>query len=96
MRVALDAYLTNSKDEIARTLPANLLEGLAGSAGEAWIDEAGVVRMGMWLLESRGEALALVYRAPAPANYQYVAHLEVKDKAWKVKAITFEKLLRRQ
>lgn len=92
MRRALETYLTKSRDEIAKTLPANLMDGLPHNVGEAWIDSANVVRMAPWLLEGRGDGLAMVYRPLPPGSFQYVARLEQANKSWKVKRLTFEKL----
>src|SRR5262249_7777752 len=96
---ALEHYLTSSKQEMAQTLPPNLLQALPERVGEAWIDEAGSVRLTPWLLEGHGDALVLTYRPVAPStggSYQYVAQLEHTAGRWQVVSITFEKLLSRR
>lgn len=96
MRDALQSYLTNAKEEIARNVPRDLLGELENSVGDAWIDPSGHVRMGMWLLETKKGAPMLTFRPLPPGSYQYVARLEHKGSDWKVTSITFNPILVRR
>ena len=70
-------------------------------AGDApFVDPDGGVRIGLWLLQARGDAVVLVCRAPGAttgqASYQYVASVSVDARRqWQVTAIAWEKLLAR-
>jgi hypothetical protein len=95
IRRALENYLSSSRQEIERTLPQNLLEALPKQVGDAWIDQAGSVRMAPWLLGVSGNTLVLTHRPAPPTtriSYQYVAHLDHTEGRWKVTSITFAKI----
>ena len=99
IQAALQAYIDSSKESLEKSMPANLVEGLPKKVGEAWIDSAGSVRMGVWLLEAPGDELVLTYRvAPdeGQVGYQYVAHLSHNKQKWAVSSITYVKLLPRR
>jgi hypothetical protein len=96
---ALDDYLKNSRQEIAKNVPENLFPQVPEKTSLAQIDEDGVVRIGSWLLEARGDDLVLTYRAVPPTTtfgYQFVAGLERPNQQWKVTSISFEKLYPRR
>lgn len=61
-----------------------------------FIDREGRVRIGLWLLQARGDDLVLVWREPGAVGYQYVASV-VREASgrWRVAAAAWEKLLAR-
>jgi hypothetical protein len=67
------------------------------SGDTPFIDAQGLLRIGLWLLQARGDDLVLICREPgAPRgqmNYQYVASVS-RDAAgqWRVAAVDWEKL----
>lgn len=65
------------------------------SGDEALIDFQGQLRIGLWLLQGRGDQPVLTYR-PVGENtavgYQYIARLGVKDHHWYVDEIGWEKI----
>ena len=65
-----------------------------------FVDSDGWVRIGLWLLQARGDAVVLIYRAPGATtgqvSYQYVASVSFDARRqWQVTAINWEKLLAR-
>ena len=70
-------------------------------AGDApFVDSQGWVRIGLWLLQARGDAIVLICRAPGAttgqASYQFVASVSVDaSRQWRITALQWEKLLAR-
>lgn len=70
------------------------------SGDTPFIDSRGFVRIGLWLLQARGDELVLIYRDPGAVagkvSFQYVASVG-RDKAsrWAVTGVAWEKLLAR-
>lgn len=98
LRVALDAFLKETPREVlARTLPREAIDELPAT-GEPFIDDAGVVRVGAWWLQSPGGVpqLASAFRFNPDANVRltYVAAIERRDGAWRVLTIDFERAWR--
>jgi hypothetical protein len=94
IRRALDDYLKNSRQEIAKKVPENLLHQIPAGASEAWINDRGVVRVDTWLLEASGDDLSLSYRVVPPTTkfgYGFRARLERPNQQWKVTSVSFEK-----
>jgi hypothetical protein len=70
---------------------------LPWSQGPAWIDAEGRVRIGPWLLGSRGTQVFLRYREP-PGQLAGKAHKAVlarKDGRWTVTDLVMERIKRR-
>jgi hypothetical protein len=96
---ALDDYLKNSRQEIAKNVPQDLLHQVPENAWAAFIDESGVVRIDSWLLEAWGDELVLTYRVVTPTTkfgYRFVASLERLNQQWTVNSVGFEKLYPRR
>jgi hypothetical protein len=98
---ALETYLVSSREETEKALPGPLFQGLPKDAGEAFINSAGQVRIGLWLLEARGDELVLTYRELPPhsgVNIQYIAHLLQAEgtREWKVASITYARIYPRR
>ncbi|HEU0177658.1 MAG TPA: hypothetical protein VFV58_25630 [Blastocatellia bacterium] len=94
IRRALDDYLKNSRQEIAKSVPENLLHQVPDKASQAWIDEDGVVRIDSWVLQASGDDLVLSYRIVPPTTkfgYGFRAGLERLNQQWKVTSVSFEK-----
>lgn len=92
---ALDDYLKNSREDIAKRVPQNFLHQVPENAWEGFIDEDGAVRIGRWVLQASGDDLVLTYRVVTPTTtvgYRFVAHLERLNQQWKVTSVSFEKL----
>src|SRR5262249_49167299 len=88
MKTALVKYLTAAKIP-EREYLLRMLQEVPG-----WIDEDGTLRIGAWLLGSRGDALALTNRLPhAPAGCaMYHAHVERVGDGWRVTGLDFERV----
>ena len=89
-------------DPSAKSVP--MLEVSSGawlrSGDTPFIDSRGFVRIGLWLLQARGDDLVLIYREPGAASgkvaYQYVVSVgRDAQQRWSVSGITWEKLLAR-
>lgn len=94
IRRALDDYLKNSREEIAKNVPENLLHQVPEGASEAWINDRGVVRVDSWVLQASGDDLELSYRVVPPTTkfgYGFRAHLERPNQQWKVTSVSFVK-----
>jgi hypothetical protein len=94
IRRALNDYLKNSRQEIEKNVPQNLLHQVPEKASEASIDEDGVVRIDTWVLQASGDDLVLTYRVVPPTTtfgYGFRARLERPDQKWKVTSVSFEK-----
>jgi hypothetical protein len=96
MGQALDAYLRSSRQEIAKTMPPDLLAALPAGAGDTcWIDERGKAHVGRWLLESHHGRLMFSWYAMvegAPTTYRYIAFLERSKEQWRVLSMTVQTL----
>lgn len=98
VRRALDEYLSATpRETLARDLPPEALDEVPPT-GEPTIDEAGVARMGAWLLQGASEAPELVaafrFNPSSDVRLSYVAALERRGGAWKVIRIGMEKAWR--
>jgi hypothetical protein len=98
VRRAVDEYLRiTPRETLARDLPPEALEALP-PADEPKLDEAGVARMGAWLLQGPSEAPELVaafrFNPSSDVRRSYVAALERRDGAWRVIRIGMEKAWR--
>lgn len=94
---ALDDYLKNSRQEIVKNVPQDMLHQVPKNAWGAFIDEDGVVCIDRWLLEVRGYGLVLTYRVVPPTTkfgYRFVASLERLNQQWRVTSVGFEKSIR--
>jgi hypothetical protein len=93
---ALDHFLRDARHEIEKSVPVNLVPQVPERAWLAWIDENGTVRIDSWLLEPRGDELALTYRVGTPTattfGYRFVAGLARRNRQWTVTSVGFEKL----
>ncbi len=89
IRQAAIAYLRTWPDPLRDTLVAELNGALV------WIDEEGVGRINQWILERRGDHLALV-RHPrrSPVMTFFVADLgrDDDDQGWKVTSFRTERV----
>lgn len=69
---------------------------LPRAAGEPWVDSRGTLRIGTWMLESRGDRLVLTMRdAPQPgtrSGYQLTGALERTRDGWQVLSIGLARL----
>lgn len=90
IRDALVGYLERSSYEDRDAL-------LPWSRGPGWIDAEGRVRIGPWLLGSRGTQIFLRYREPpgALAGKAHKAVLARKDGRWTVTDMVMERIKRR-
>ncbi|MEP7120051.1 MAG: hypothetical protein ABJE95_04035 [Byssovorax sp.] len=88
IRAAVIAYLRGSTEEQRDTLAKELAGAMV------WIDEDGTGRINQWLLERRGDHLALVrHPARSPVMTLFVADLARDDHAiWKVTALRQERV----
>lgn len=87
MKRALEAFLGSAKLR-EQQLPVEVPKHV----GTARIAGPGEVRVGSWILGSRGESLVLIFRPPrrgARLGYQLVAYLEQVEGRWSVSAIHF-------
>jgi hypothetical protein len=88
IRHAVIDYLRASREELRDTLIQELTIAMV------WIDEDGVGRINRWLLERRGDHLALVRHPPrGPVMTFFVADLaKDADAPWKVTAFRQERM----
>jgi hypothetical protein len=85
--------LANSRQEIAKSMPHNWLHLVPENAWEGFIDEDGVVRIGLWALQAWGDDLYLSYRVVTPtdkkAGYGFHTYLERSNQQWTVTSVSF-------
>ena len=65
---------------------------------EAAINSQGILRIGMWLLQARGDEAVLSYRPVSDGSafgYQYLAPLRRRDSHWEIVEIRWEKVFYR-
>lgn len=87
IRQAVLAYLRTSDEDLRDTLIAEL------ETAPAFIDEAGTGRVGVWLLQQRGDALRLVHHPErAPVMYLHYAVLERRSASWRVQRFGVERV----
>ena len=91
MKVALQAYWDAHPAESRKW-------GDDVSLGEAWIDDAGTARMGLWLLETDGETIVLAKRLTVfeqgRTGYRLLARLKgVAGGPWEVTEVTTQRVL---
>lgn len=91
MRAALLDQLKQSSVE-----ERDQLLGLTEKAA-AWIDPDGYLRIGRWLLETRGSSLVLTFRLVSEATIltNYIARLETNSAGWSVTSLDVERALSR-
>jgi hypothetical protein len=75
----------------SRGWPAVIREDLLRWIGAAFIDAEGTLRIGLWVLGSRGNNLYLRYRRPGGQSaITHVAFLAKKDRNWVVGSVETE------
>lgn len=66
---------------------------------EPAINSQGIMCIGMWLLQARGEEPALIFRPVSDGSafgYQYIAPLHLRDGHWEITEIGWEKVFYRR
>jgi hypothetical protein len=92
LKTALMDHLKRSKVE-DRDYLVRMTDKVPG-----WIDPDGRVRIGGWLLQARGDSLALTYRMPGGpgAIKAYTTRVTKEAEGWKLSDVSYERIAPRR